>query len=148
MKYFTIKEFEKSDSAKKLKINNTIPVQLIPNIEQLVNTLLDPIREVWGSGINITSGYRSPMLNKAIGGVTTSAHCFGLAADLVPVNGKLEEFKAFVLNWLRKSNIPFDQYIDEQSGNSSWVHIGFKNSRGAQRKQYLLYRKGKYTTIK
>ena len=64
-----------------------------------VETLLDPLREAWEShckqnglgvaSIGISSGYRCPQLNKAVGGSSTSAHCHGYAFDLMPMNGKI-----------------------------------------------------------
>jgi putative chitinase len=85
-------------------------------------------------------------LNNAVGGSKTSAHTTGYAADLVPVNGKMTEFKTFVKEWLKDKK--FDQYINEFSGSTEWVHIGLKNISGKQRKQYLMYKGGKYSTIK
>lgn len=67
-------------------------------IVESVETLLDPLREAWEThckqnglgkvGINISSGYRCPALNKAVGGSTTSAHRYGYAFDLVPTTGR------------------------------------------------------------
>lgn len=148
MKYFTITEFAYSQKAKALKIDNTIPDSIKPRIEEFVNKILDPLREAWGSGIRISSGYRGSKLNKAVKGSSTSAHCLGYGADLVPMNGKIEEFKIFVHDWLQANNIMFDQFINEYDGNASWVHIGYKNSKGQQRKQYMLYKNGKYTYTK
>lgn len=95
----------------------------------------------------MSSGYRCTKLNKTIGGSTTSAHNAGYAADMVPANGKITEFKAFVMKWLKDTNKKYDQYINEFSGSSQWVHLAIKNRTGAQRKQNLLYKNGKYTTI-
>ena len=68
---------------------------------------------------------------------------------MVPANGKIAEFKQFVLDWLLNNNKIFDQYINEFSpnGKSEWVHLAIKNKSNAQRKQYLLYKNGKYTSI-
>lgn len=145
MKHFSFSEFEHSDTAKQKKIDNSIPEDLKPNIQELVETILDPLREAWGSGIKISSGYRSPALNKAVRGSSTSAHCYALAADLVPANGKIAEFKVFAKKWIKESGVKFDQFIDEYSGTASWVHIGLKNREGKQRQQYLLYKGGRYS---
>lgn len=148
MKYFTIAELTHSDTAIRKGINNNPTESAKLHITELVESILDPLREAWGSPIKVTSGYRGWQLNKAIGGSTTSAHSIGYAADLVPINRPMKEFKEFVKNWLITNKIPFDQYIDEHSGNSEWVHIGLKNNSGKQRKQFLLYKSGKYTVIK
>lgn len=148
MKYFTLKEFEASATATKYKINNSIPKELIPRIEELVETVLDPIREAWGSGIKVTSGYRGPELNAKVKGSKTSAHCLAYAADLVPSNGKIEAFKTFTKKWLKDHpEVKWDQWIDEVDGSASWVHIGLKNGSGKQRKQFLKYRLGKYIVV-
>ena len=55
MKYFTLKEFERSSVADKYNIDNTIPKELVPHIEELIE-FLTPIREVWGKPITVTSG--------------------------------------------------------------------------------------------
>lgn len=148
MKHFTIKELCASTTATKKGINNMPNEAIKAHLEELVDNILDPLREAWGSGIKINSGYRSDALNKAIGGSTTSAHSYGYAADLYPSNGKIAEFKAFVMKWLKEKNIKFDQYINEYSGSAQWVHVSIKNRQGKQRKQYMLYKGGKYSYIK
>lgn len=148
MKYFSINELCESSTAKSLKISNLPDAEAKKHLTELVNNILDPLREAWGSGIKVSSGYRSPKVNKAVGGSTTSSHCQGYAADLLPANGKMAEFKAFVKKWLVEKSKGFDQYINEYSGAKEWVHIGYKNSKGQQRKQLLMYKGGVYTHIK
>ena len=79
--YFTIKEFERSSVADKYNIDNTIPKELIPHIEELID-FLNPIREAWGKPIVVTSGYRCKELNKKVGGVDSSSHTIGYGVDL------------------------------------------------------------------
>ena len=147
MKYFSVKELSNSETAKKRGIPNNPGSIETNHLIELIDNILDPLREAWGSPINITSGYRSVLLNRAVGGSTTSAHNSGYAADMVPANGKITEFKKFVMDWLKKNNIKFDQYINEFSGSSQWVHVAIKNRVGQQRQQYLLYKNGKYSKI-
>lgn len=147
MKYFTIEELCNSQTAKKLGIENKPDPIQEHNLTRLIEELLDPLREAWGSPIQVSSGFRGFRLNKNVGGSTTSAHCIGAAADLVPIGRKMPEFKRFVMNWLIKNQIKFDQYIDEKSGNSEWVHLGLINKSGAQRKQFLMYRNKTYVSI-
>lgn len=147
MKYFTLKEFEKSDTAEKLKIDNSIPKELIPVIEEFVDVILDPLREAWGGPIKVTSMYRGEKLNQAVKGSQTSAHCFGCAVDLQPGDGRTQtEFNQFVRSFLYHR--PYDQLIDEYNGTSRWCHIGYKNRDGNQRKQNLVYKNNKYTIWK
>lgn len=147
MKYFTIDELTYSDTAKRLGIVNRPTAEQQQHLEELINNLLDPLREAWGSPIKVTSGFRSAELNKAIGGSITSAHCLGYASDLIPYKGTIKDFKAFVRKWLRQNNIKFDQYINEFKGNTEWVHLGLKNGAGQQRKQYLICKNRRYSSI-
>jgi putative chitinase len=116
------------------KIDNTIPDELESNTKRLL-TFLQNLREKWGSGINITSGYRGPKLNKAVKGSKTSAHLTCNAADLYPSNGRFEEFKEFIFNYLSDKN--FDQCIIETAnkGKVKWIHLGLYNNSGKQRRQ-------------
>ena len=139
MKYFTINELTHSDTAIALGIDNSPSPVIVQHISELILSLLEPLREAWGSPILVSSGYRSLRLNKALKHAsTTSAHLIGYAADLVPQNGKIEEFKRFVPRWLKENEIQFDQCILETDGNGAqWVHLGLYNQRHQQRKQIL-----------
>lgn len=145
MKYFTKREFEKSETADRLKINNSIPNELMLGLEELVDNLLDPLRESWGTEIKINSGYRCPELNTAVKGSKTSSHCYALAADIYPLGRDIKRFKEFVKDFLYARS--FDQVIQEQTldGKQQWIHISFKNCKGEQRRQFLIYKNGKYS---
>ena len=139
MKYFSINELCHSDKAIALGIDNTPNDKVKEHLVQLVEELLDPLREAWGSGIKVTSGYRCAKLNKALKGSSpTSAHLVGFAADLVPSNGDISGFKRFVTKWLKDTNTAFDQCICETNGRGAqWVHLGLYNLAMQQRKQFL-----------
>lgn len=147
MKFFSLKELCHSDKAVAMGIKNVPNDVVISNLESLITKILDPLREAWGGGIIVTSGYRSAALNKAVGGSTSSAHRYGLAADIVPADRRIAAFKAFCVKWLESKNVSFDQYIDEMGGGSEWVHIGIKSPNGNQRRQFLKYRNGKYAPL-
>ena len=149
MKHFTFNEFERSDTAARLKIDNRLPELAEAHVVELVDILLDPLREAWGSPLIVTSGYRCPALNQAVGGSETSAHTAGWAADLVPDDPRwsVEELVDFAVEWITTNGLPYDQLIDERSGGSCWLHIGIRNLRGEQRRQMLLYENGKYLKI-
>lgn len=131
MKYFTIEELCQSETAEKYKIDNTPTEEIKKNLETLVDCLLDPLREAWGSPIIINSGYRCPILNKAVGGSKTSSHMSGWSVDMRPKNGKMEEFKKFVVNFIKTRF--WDQCILEKSGDVEWVHLSLYNNSGKQR---------------
>lgn len=133
-KYFTVAEMLKSETAEKNKIQNTPSVEVEQNIKELLE-VLDDLREFYGIPIRISSGFRCTELNKLVGGSPTSAHVIGYAADLQPVQGSFEEFKASVLKWLDTSGVGFDQCIIEKSRSAQWVHFGLFNRKGQQRGQ-------------
>ena len=134
-KYFTLKEMCASDEATKRKIDNFPSFTVAEHLVELTATILEPLRAAWGSPIKVTSGYRCDALNRVVGGVATSVHRLGWAADLQPSNGKIDEFIAFTKNWLVKNNIKFDQLLDESKGKTRWLHIGIRSSLGLQRKE-------------
>lgn len=129
MKYFTIKELCKSSTATQMGIDNTPNSEIVNNLEQLVDIILDPLREKYGKPIRVNSGYRCEKLNKAVGGSNTSQHRYGLAADIT-AGSRLENKNLFML--AQQLNLPFDQLIDEKT--YSWIHISFSKK---PRKQVL-----------
>ena len=94
--YFTIKELVVSDTAKKFGIDNTPTPEIKQHLQELITKLLNNIREAWGGPVIVTSGYRCPALNEKVGGVKTSAHLNGYAADLIPGNGQRAKFIKFI----------------------------------------------------
>lgn len=152
MKYFTIKELCASLKATTLGIKNEPSKQATTNLESLVLNILDPLRAAWGGAIKVTSGYRSAALNKVVKGSPTSAHRYGLAADIVPADGRISVFKAFCVKWLKDNAVNFDQYIDELSVDkdgkvTEWVHLGIKSPSGKQRRQFLKCRNNRYEAL-
>lgn len=150
MKHFTFNEFEDSDKARELGIDNRMPELAEAHIVELVDILLDPLREAWGGPLTVTSGYRCPELNRAVGGSETSAHLAGWAADLVPASEDprgVQGLVEFAVEWLTATGLPFDQLIDERSGGSRWLHLGIRNLKGEQRRQVKVYDNGKYINL-
>lgn len=121
MKHFDIPECTRSETAKAKGINNTPGAEHLAHIVEAVETLLNPLREAGAGccldvglgtpGIRISSGYFGLVLNAAVGGSMTSAHCHGYAFDLIPFNGKMTEFKSFCRKFL--TDHPFDQLISK-----------------------------------
>ena len=130
MKYFAIAEFVKSRTADERAIDNRLPKELLPNVQALINNVLDPLREAYGKPITINSGYRSPALNKAVKGSATSDHMKGCAADITGGSPK-ENKRLFYL--IQELGLPFKQLIDEK--NFAWVHVSYQE--GANRRQIL-----------
>ena len=115
-KNFTLAELTKTSTG----LPNALPKHLEGNIQSLVDNVLQPVRDALGV-IIVTSCYRSPEVNKAIGGSSTSQHCLGQAADL-----KFKGGNDILFNWL-KGNTDFDQLIWEfgTTEEPSWVHISY-----------------------
>ena len=132
MKYFTMGEMMRSDTAARKGIDNKIPKEYLDNVLQLIEKVLDPLREAYGKPIIVTSGYRCPALNKAVGGSATSDHMKGCAADIVGTpNTQAENKHLFYL--IQSLGLDFDQLIDEK--NLSWIHVSYRE--GNNRKQVL-----------
>ena len=112
MKYFTIRELTKSTTAIKKGIDNTPTREVTSNLIYLIDNILDPLREAWGEPLIVTSGYRSPKLNKAVGGSATSQHVKGQAADIRTLKDTPEENKR-LFELVQKLGLPFDQLINE-----------------------------------
>lgn len=118
-KHFSLVEFTRSDTAERQGISNMPSAKHMANIRALALGM-EQVRSILGSQpIKITSGYRSPQLNAVVGGVPTSAHALGYAADFSHPNmTSLEVAKA-----LDESRLAFDQLIHEPSRKI--VHISF-----------------------
>lgn len=135
-RYFTLAELIKSDTAKKMGIDNTPSFEIVEHLAELVGTVLDPLRAAYGMAIRVSSGYRSSALNKAVNGAATSVHMIGYAADL-QVSGSFNKFRDFVVEWFRKTGTKFDQLLlesDKKTG-AKWIHVGLYNNAGQQRGQ-------------
>ena len=130
-KYFTLGEMCASDTALEKRIENTPTDQAtIARLNALMDDCLDKVREMWGRPIGVNSGYRSPELNRAVGGAKNSQHLRGEAAD-INAGGRENNRKLF--DMIVASDIPFDQLIDESGYR--WLHISY--CKGDNRKQVL-----------
>lgn len=133
--HFKLSEFIKSATATARGIDNTPNEQVISNLKPLCEQVLEPLRSHFNVPIIIGCGYRSPALNKAVGGVSNSQHMTGEACDIhLPdeATGK----RWFL--WLMEFSV-FDQLIWEKSTPTSkhhWIHVSFKHS-GKQRMQVI-----------
>ena len=136
-RYFELDEFINSPTAKKKGICNDPTFEVVEHLDELVEKILDPLRAAYGMAIRVTSGYRCPALNKAVGGSDTSVHQIGYAADL-QVGGSFDKFVEFVKDWFAKTGTKFDQLLVESSNGTKWLHIGLYNNSGQQRGQIKL----------
>ena len=121
-KNFTLSEITKSNTAKRLGIENAPNQEHLNNMQILIRDLIQPMRDALGP-IRISSGYRSPVLNRAIGGSTKSQHCKGQALD-IQFWDKGEMCNKKVYDWVLKEGIEFDQMINEF--DFAWIHISLR----------------------
>lgn len=126
--HFRLSELLDSDTARAKGLDNNPSPEIVANLKRLCVEALEPIRAAVGP-LKVNSGYRSDAVNKAVGGSTTSAHSYGLAADLHPPSGCKALMTAII-----KTNVKLDQIIFERT----WVHVGLLHpSTKAQRGQAL-----------
>lgn len=95
------------------------------NIINLVNDILQPIRDKYGKPITVTSGFRSPSVNRLVGGSANSQHCKGEAADVKCEDNK--ELWDLIVNMIDNEEITVGQLIDEKK--LSWIHISLPNEK-------------------
>ena len=120
MKYFSIDELTRSTVAQMKGIKNIPSKKDIDALNDLVDNVLDPLREAWGAPITVSSGFRSENLNMMVGGAYNSEHKYGRAADITAGSPELNQ-KLF--NLAISLNLPFRQLIDEK--NFKWIHISY-----------------------
>tara|TARA_R100001369_G_scaffold56334_1_gene83128 strand:- start:1014 stop:1469 length:456 start_codon:yes stop_codon:yes gene_type:complete len=130
-KNFVLSEITRSNTAKRLGLDNGPNKDHLRNIQRLISNLIQPMRDALGP-IRISSGYRNPNVNRAIGGSAKSQHCKGEALDLqFWNNGKISNKEIY--DWVLNSEIEFDQMINEF--DFAWIHISF--IKEGNRKQVL-----------
>lgn len=125
MKHFTFYEFERSETATRHHIDNRIPDRLKGNVVALVDNVLDPLREKWGKPITVNSGYRCTELNKKVGGVPTSMHLQGRAADITTGN-EVDNRRLYQL--AQDLNLPYFELIGKKYG-FKWLHVSYGPTR-------------------
>jgi zinc D-Ala-D-Ala carboxypeptidase len=124
---FSLVEMTKSDTALRLGMSNIPSTEAVENLTRLCECVLQPVRNHYGKGVKVNSGFRHPEVNAKVGGSSTSDHCKGMAADIeipgVP-NAELAE-------WI-KENLEFRQLILEfytpGVPDSGWVHVSYNPS--------------------
>lgn len=144
--HFHLSEFTTSQTAARRRIDNTPPPAVIRALTDLCVNVLEPVRRQFGP-VTVSSGYRSPALNRAVGGSATSQHMYGMAADIECPGVSNHE----LATWISR-NTAFDQIILEfytpGQPNSGWVHVSWKPTgrRGQLLTAARVKRLGRFTT--
>ena len=119
--HFTLAELTKSSTAERLGLDNTPPPEVLPALTSTAE-MLERIRSTLGVPVTVTSGYRAWAVNKVVGGVTTSDHAQGRAADIVaPRYGTPLQIARALAPLVDVLGI--GQLIYERFGSTSWVHV-------------------------
>lgn len=142
---FTLEELTKSETALRQEIDNTPTVEVVENLKVLCEKVLQPVRDHFGRGVKVNSGFRSLAVNAAVGGVQgakPSDHTRGMAADIeIPglPNAELAE-------WI-EANLEFTQVILEfyTQGvpDSGWVHVSYDPANLKKQSLTAVKREGK-----
>jgi hypothetical protein len=127
-----MKEALRSNTAKRLGINNMPDNDTLVTMQITAQHIFEPLRNKFNEPIYISSFYRSPELNKAIGGSTSSQHCKGEAIDIDDVYSKASNADFF--NYI-KDKLEFDQLIWEfgDDENPAWVHVSYNLGKNRMR---------------
>ena len=135
---FSLEELCNSSTAKAKGIDNTPSPEVVNNLKLLAVNILQPLRATYGRPITVNSGYRSPALNKAVGGAGNSDHMYGRAAD-ISVGSRAGNKILFDL--IIKLKLPDDQLIFEKGSRKTgpdWVHVSFNPARNRSQILYLV----------
>jgi zinc D-Ala-D-Ala carboxypeptidase len=148
-KNITYNEAIFSNTAKRKGIENKPNDEHISAMMSIADMVFQPLRSYVGGPIKITSFFRSPKLNQAIGGSSSSQHCKGQAMDLDDVYGHKTNAEMFMYI---KENLDFDQLIWEfgDDKNPAWVHVSYvdkQENRNRCLKAYKEKGKTKYMII-
>ena len=148
-KHISYKEGVHSITAIRKGIDNEPNEEQLANMKLVANNVFEPLRVFVNGPIKVNSFFRSPDLNKAIGGSTKSQHCKGQAIDIDDTYGKATNAEMY---WWIKENLDFDQMIWEfgNNDNPDWVHVSYVSpdkNRNRCLKAYRENSKTKYMVI-
>lgn len=115
----------RSDTALARKIDNVPTYDHLQNLRRLAIDILQPVRDRWGKPITVTSGYRSPALNRAVKGASGSQHLKGEAADIVSSDNRA--LYALMTEMVHAGEIEVGQLIDESG--LKWIHVSLPDAR-------------------
>ena len=123
LKHFTLQELTFSTTAQALGYTNMPNFAEVENLYMLATLFLEPIRKYCGFPIHVNSGYRSARINAEVGGVATSAHIYGRAAD---IRGNSPEQTRKIEKAVMVLGLPFDQLIIY--GDYRFIHLGIAHA--------------------
>ena len=134
--HFNLREFTKSETAIRKRIDNTPSAQHANNLKIVCEKILEPVRKHFGKPVRINSGYRGPALNAAVGGSGKSQHCNGEAVDFEIDGLPNPELAKWVADNCEFDQIILEFYDPKEGPNSGWVHASISATNN-NRKQKL-----------
>lgn len=133
--HFTLEEMVYSDTAKRYGLDNTPSQEVIQRLRDLCTNVLEPLRIAIGKPIHVNSGYRSPAVNKKVGGAVNldgtpkSQHCFGFAVDITVRGMTPKQICDKIDELVKQGKIKaYDQLIEE-FGATGWCHVSYVNNK-------------------
>lgn len=135
-KHFETQEFEATDLKEYSNCNKLTP-EALKNVRALCVNVLEPLREIWGEPLSINSGYRCDKLNRAVGGVPTSQHCKGMAADVCPSPRRNAKYASRTIIDLAQKAINKGIKFDQLILYPNFLHISFDRTKTVQRGDIL-----------
>ena len=140
--HISLKEAVRSNTAERLSISNMPDNETLITMQITSEHVFEPLRNHFNEQIYVSSFYRSPELNQAIGGSKTSQHCLGEAIDIDDVYSKATNADFF--NYI-KDRLEFDQLIWEfgNDNNPAWVHVSYRLGNNRMRVLKAIKEKGK-----
>lgn len=117
-KNFSLEELTKTNC----KANNAPSIEAIINLTKLCVYVLQPLREAYKLPIMVNSGFRSQVVNRLVGGSSSSQHLKGMAADITTgtISGNQR-----LWSLIQELDLPFDQLIDEKG--LRWIHVSYSD---------------------
>lgn len=143
---FTLNEMIASNAAKKYSIKNMPNAAQLENIINLVNNVLQPIRDEFKEPIIVDSGFRCPTLNKQVNGASNSDHLYGAAADIHTKSDSLTDNKKLwdlIIKLKNDGKISCRQIIWEYGKKNvgpSWIHISINNKQNSKKSNQIVYK--------
>lgn len=124
---FSLNELTQSETALRKGLDNTPSDDIVANLQKLVDNVLQPVREFYGKGVKVNSGYRSPEVNASVGGSKTSDHCKGQAADIEIPGVPNAELAQWIVDNLKFTQVILEFY-SKGIPDSGWVHVSYDPS--------------------
>jgi len=121
---FSLAEMVKSDTALRHDMDNTPGEAEIANLKTLCEKVLQPVRDHYGVGVKVNSGYRSPDVNSKVGGSRTSDHCRGQASDIEIPGVPNADLAVWIMENLDYTQLILEFYTPGVP-DSGWVHVSY-----------------------